>query len=115
MTNRNNSIKISRGDSLILTHTVKDTNGSAVDITGSTPYFTVKTDNTLPDSGSTIQKIGALTDAAGGECTFTLIPTDTAITVDIEYYYDIEIYFSSTDVRTSESGTFKVIQDVTKT
>lgn len=114
MTSRNNSIKISRGDSMILTHTVKDINGSYVDLAGSTPYFTVKSDQTKPDTSAVIQKVGALTNAGSGECTFTLYPQDTAIDI-ASYYYDIEIKFTGSDVRTSESGVFVVIQDVTKT
>jgi len=113
MTNRNNSIIISRGDSLALTHTIKDSNGSAVDISSTTPYFTVKTNDTYPDGSAIIQKTGDLTDPTNGECTFILDPTDTAIAID-SYYFDIQITFSGSDIRTSESGTFQVLQDVTK-
>lgn len=113
MTKRNNSIVLSRGDSAILTHTVSDINGSAVDLSASTVYFTVKTDNTLDDPDATIQKTADLTDPVNGSCVFSLSPSDTDITIR-EYYYDIEVAFSDTDKRTSDSGTFEILQDVTK-
>ena len=113
MTNRNNSIKISRGDSMTLTHVVTYANGSYVDLTDSTPYFTVKTDMTLPDGSAIIQKTADLTDPVNGECVFVILPEDTAIDID-SYFYDIQVTFSGSDVRTSESGTFQVLQDVTK-
>ena len=98
-----------------MTHDVTLSTGSVVDISGSTPYFTVSTtkDRTT-DVDVTLQKEGVLTDATNGECTFTLTPSETAISSGV-YYFDIEIHFSTTDVRTSMDGTFSIINDVTKT
>ena len=115
MTTRNEQIVLTRGDSLVITHTVKDCNGEIVSIEGSIPYFTVSTTkDRTSDENVEIQKEGIITDATGGKCTFTLLPIDTDLPSGT-YYFDIEIKFSTTDVRTSMDGTFTIINDVTKT
>ena len=115
MTTRNEQITLTRGDSLVITHDVTFATGSVVDISGSTTYFTVSTtkDRTT-DTNVALQKTGSLTDPVNGECTFSLTPSDSDLSEGV-YYFDIQISFSASDVRTSMDGTFTIIEDVTKT
>ena len=88
--------------------------GSVVDITGQTVYFTVKKKKggSTSDSDALIAKTATLTDASNGVATVTITNSDTNIQPG-EYYYDIRRVIASVLVG-YDSAKFTVLQTVTQ-
>jgi len=72
-----NAIVMYRGDDRTVQLTVKKTDGTAFDLTGSTVTMYVKRRITDKDSEAVITKTGTLTDATNGVVEFYLTPSDT--------------------------------------
>ena len=106
-------LSIYRGDTKVYTFTVTS-GGSAYNISGFTPTFTVKTSISDADDDAVISKSGTVTDGAGGEFTISLTNTDTDID-PADYVWDVQITNGSTIVATLDKGTFTVKYDVTRT
>lgn len=94
-----------------------DNLGAPVDITGATVYFTVRTESTIWDADDTtaiIQKDVTLhSDAINWKTTIPLTSTDTDQT-PWDYLWEIQIKFSSGDIRTTNTDTIRIVQDLTK-
>lgn len=87
-------IKRIKGDTYPLDFTIKYANGNAVDLTGTTVFFTVKRTLQDLDSKALINKtITSHTSPTTGQTSITLIASD----VDYvgEFYYDIKVKFST--------------------
>jgi len=106
-----------RGDDQTIPVFFKDANGTAIDITGATVYFTVKRVNNLndvDDSNALIAKIvTSHTDAVGGETVIDIAGTDLAV-VGL-HRYDLQIKYVDGTRNSIASGYFDILQDVTKT
>lgn len=89
--------------------------GVAIDITGYTIYFTVKSSaNISAGDGSAIIKkiITSHTDPTNGITHIVLTPTDTNQTAG-EYFYDVQMKAPDGEVTSCVMGQFEIIQDVT--
>ena len=108
-------IEVIRGDDVTLTVTFQDENGTAINLTGSTLYFTVKGDLTATDdTGALISKdVVSHTTPLSGISSVALSNTDTNITAG-DYYYDFQLKNSSNKITSTSKGVFSVINDVTK-
>ena len=114
MANLNN---IYRGDDVSYTVTFKDANSVAIDITGSTVFFTVKnfSDTVANDTAALISKtITTHTTPLSGITTISLTAAETAAIVVGSYKYDIQYKSATNVVRTVTSGTIQFLDDVTK-
>jgi len=116
-----------RGDTRNYVLTVKDKDGSPIDVTGYTCLLTV---NTLkaPDLRSS-PVTGSVVFQASGAPTTSPIPSplDGKLTIDMgsfgggspppqpgSYFYDIQITDANGRISTVLAGKFKVVQDITK-
>jgi hypothetical protein len=107
-------ITIFRGDDLDITVQINDADGNGIDLTGSTLFFTVKSDLTDSDDNAAISKdITSHTDAVNGTTEINLSPTDTNISPG-GYHYDLQLVDSSGTVITYGKGGFIVQADVTR-
>lgn len=101
-----------RGDSGRLDVTVKDTNGTAYNLTGATLFLTVKNALTDADSAAVIRKeVTSHDNAAGGLSHFDLATTDNATAGT--RYYDVQLKDSTNKIYTLFGGLWKVLSDVT--
>lgn len=103
-----NNLTIDRGTAYSISGTYLDADGSAVDITGATIRFTVKTsewDDSTDDSTASITASGSIVSAADGTYSIALTPTDTEIDAG-KYFYDIKIDMDSdgTDIKRLAKG-----------
>jgi hypothetical protein len=100
-------ITLVRGATEYLTEVIQDMDGQPLDLTGSTVYFTVKTDEwdeDSPDAGALIKKnISDFNNPKSGEVEIKLLPTDTYVTPG-EYYYDVRVKDTAGDVALADDG-----------
>jgi len=109
-------LEIIRGDTTDITVTITDENGSAVDITGATVYFTIKSKISDDDSNSLIQKeITNHTDPINGKTTISLSATETAEFPPDNYVWDLQIKFPDGTVTSAKYDKLVVLPDVTRT
>jgi hypothetical protein len=108
-----NEISIYRGDTQTITVTVKE-NGTIKDLTSYTMRMTVKNDPQSLDAEALISKTATIAAPATGIGVFTLSGTDTTLNAG-NYYYDVQINKSTTDIKTLFVSTFTILQDVTRT
>lgn len=87
------ALRIIKGDPVTITHTCTDSTGAAVNITGHTLYFTLRTSKNATgatDTDATVQKAAVVTNGASGICTVTLATTDTDdLDIGTTYYWDL--------------------------
>lgn len=104
-----------RGDDWTIKLSVQQ-NGSVVDITGYTYYFTLKSDIDAADPGDlqvTASSTGA--DAAAGIVYINVADTQTNSLEPRTYNYDVQQIDDSGNVQTLLIGKVKVVKDVTRT
>lgn len=107
------TISIIKGDTSNITVTFTDENSTAIDLTGSTVFFTVKKALSDSDDNALIKKdITSHTDAVNGITEIILTPTDTSINSG-SYKADLQIKNATGDIMSTEVGTVTVTQDVT--
>jgi len=109
-------ITIIKRDSYSFPLTFKDADCVAIDITGYTIFFTVKTLANIDSADTTaiIQKsITTHTSPTTGQSLLTLTATDTDQTAGT-YYYDIQVKTATGNIISCEKGEFVISQDVTK-
>ena len=109
------NLTIYRGDSKTYNLTFTE-NGAALDITGYTIFFTVKTisDVATDDSEAVISKtVTSHTNPTGGITQVVLSSTDTNIDVD-EYDYDFQFKTDADAITTFQKGRFNVLKDITR-
>lgn len=103
-----------RGDTYTSKVTVKTAAGVAIDITGETYWFTMKSDPTVTDANADVQVsvVAAGADATNG-IVYLAVPAATSEVLEIgPYSYDIQRVNAGV-VTTLMSGKVKVIQDIT--
>jgi hypothetical protein len=101
-----------RGDSGRLDVTVKESDGTAYDLTGATLFLTVKNALTDADSAAVIRKeVTSHDDAEAGESHFDLLTTDNATAGT--RFYDVQLKTSDAKIYTLFGGLWKVLADVT--
>ena len=106
-------ICITRGDSPVIPVEVKDSNGSAIDISGGVFTLTVDSLAEPSDALTNIFTIsGVITNAAGGLVSFTPSTVDSD-EIPAEYYYDVQMVLAGS-TRTILKGVFEILQDITK-
>lgn len=107
-------ICISRGDTVPWTFTIKDSAGTAVDITGFSFLLTVDpSSEPANDTNNLFQLTGTITNAAGGVVQFMMSAVQADQTPG-EYFYDLQQTDGGGAIRTLAKGTFEFKQDVTK-
>lgn len=108
---------IKRGDTYSWTIIFNDADGVALNITGATVFFTVRSDHTMnddDDNNALISKtIISHTTPASGITTLALTANDTDIT-PWSYVREIQIKFSNGQINSTSTWEFVVEQDVTK-
>jgi len=91
----------------------RDEDEQAVDITGSTVFFTVKPTISTTDASATLKKdVTSHTNPSGGETEITLTSTDTSSLLG-NYIYSIKIKLSTGLIYTLAEGTITFMQEVT--
>lgn len=101
-----------RGDSGRLDVTVKESDGTAYDLTGATLFLTVKNALTDADSAAVIRKeVTSHDDAEAGESHFDLLTTDNATAGT--RYYDVQLKTADSKIYTLFGALWKVLSDVT--
>jgi hypothetical protein len=106
-------IEIIRGDDISFATTFTDENGDAVNLTGSTVFFTVKEDYDKTDAEAVISKsVISHTSPASGITSIVLTNSDTTITPG-DYYWDIQIKDSNSKISSIKAGKFIVSADIT--
>jgi len=110
-------IEIVHGDHEELDFEFFDEAGIAVDITGSTIFFTVKEELTDDDEDAIFQKIVTThSDPEEGESTVVLTNADTSLPeMGRSYYFDMQIVDSNTLRHTPVVGSIVFTNEVTLT
>jgi len=108
-----NDLTVYKGDDKTYTLTFVDADSAAIDITGYTVFFTVKTNKTDTDANAQISKtVTSHSNPTGGITTITLTNSDTDLTPK-RYHYDIQLKDTSSLITTVVVGTFILLQDIT--
>jgi len=110
-----NKISCPRGDTRIITLTVKDANGDALDLTSiSTVYLSIKA--AKEDSAYIVKKKeGAVEgDPILGIVAFEILPADLEEVAVGEWWYDIELTFNDGTKYTPIIDRFEVLADITR-
>lgn len=106
-------LSVYRGDDKYWNLNFTDSSGSAIDLTGSTIFFTVKKNRSDSDTNALIKKdVTSHLDAVNGKSRISLTNSDTAIDVGT-YFFDIQLVDNASNVTTVVAGTFVVTQDIT--
>ena len=108
---------IYRGDDHDFNFDFKDGDGVAIDITGWTIFFTIKSavDDLTADTSAVLTKEQTShTNPTGGLTTLSLADTDTNDLDDEEYWYDFQYKNSSGKIKTIMHGIMTVVREVTR-
>lgn len=108
-----------RGDSAVFNLAAKQSDGSALNLTTGTLYFTVKSNSRQADVDALCQKSSGsgitVTDAAGGLFTVTLSPSDTVDAYAPSYMlWDVQYVTSGGNVYTLAGGALLIKADITR-
>lgn len=111
-------LSIIRGDDKTVTVTFTDSNGSVINITGYTVFFTVKRKENLNDSDDTNALISKTvishSSPTQGQTQIVFDSEDTSSIDPGIYYYDLQVKKPSGDIESSSSDEFEIIADVTR-
>ena len=106
-------ITIIRGDDRTLNITITE-DGSVLDITGYTLFFTVKSCLTDIDTAALISKdVTTHTNPTLGVTQVVLTNTDTDLTPDT-YFYDMQLKTDTGSIISTGVGEFNIVYDVTR-
>lgn len=109
-----------RHDSKNFTVTVKDSADVVVSLLGASEITfaaSKKTDTGFSGTAALTKKLSVgdaeveITDAVNGVCVVKLVPADTD-SMKGEYYYEVELIDSSSDVGTVLTGTLTILKDL---
>jgi len=109
-------LELKRGDDRTIQLTYKDSDGNAIDITGYTVFFTVKSaiDNDTTDANAIISKtITSHSDPTNGITNIALTASDTNVTPGI-YTADIQIKTGGGSISSSDRFSVSITGDVTR-
>jgi hypothetical protein len=108
------TLTIIKGDDKTWAITVKDSSAVAIDITGWTIFFSVKSSRSDLDATAILTKaITSHTTPAIGLSSLVLDDTDTVNLLAGDYWYDLQFKSSTGLIMSSEAGIFSIDQDVT--
>jgi len=108
-----NTLTIIKGDTASITVNLTQSDGTALNLTGSTVYFTVKSNIDDEDDDALISKdITSHVDDEGGQTLISLSPDETTIDAG-NYVWDIQVKDAQNNIISTEPGIFTVIKDVT--
>lgn len=113
------NLSIPRGDSREFRLEVTDENDNALNITGSTIYFTVKENLSDADPGA-FQLSSAnpaqiqIDDGGNGKARIFVTNANTQDLEIKRYVYDVQVQPATGGVKTVVSGTFSVTEDITR-
>lgn len=106
------TLRMYRRDDKSFPITITDNTGAAIDITGDTIFFTVKSSETDTDANALIKvDVTSHSDPTAGKTTIPITKTLSNITAG-EYPFDIQ-RLHGTSISTLVKGTFHLIQDIT--
>lgn len=106
-------ITIIRGDDVTIPVTFKDSTGAAINLTGSTVYFTVKKNPDDLDAAAVISKdIVTHTNPTTGSTTISLTHAETSIAAG-RYFWDLQIKDNAGKVTSTVSDALEIRQDIT--
>ena len=107
------NLKVFRATDKTWVLNVTDSDGTAIDITGATIFFTVKINKTDTEAEAIISKdITSHTTPATGISALTLTDTDTTVPVR-DYYFDFKMKDADGLLNIFGVGTFSILQGVT--
>lgn len=109
-------LNLIRGDTKTITLIYQDNSGTAIDITGYTVFFTIKTDpdDDSIDSNAIIMKnIISHTNPTNGTTLISLSNTDTDIDPGL-YVADIQIKDINSNITSSNKFSVSVSRDITR-
>lgn len=108
-----NTIEIVRRDDAVIALTFTDENGDAINLSGSTVFFTVKESLEDTDDEAIIEKeVSVHSDPTAGETEITLDTTDTNVEPGT-YFYDLQLKNSGNKIVSTIYDKLRIIQDVT--
>jgi hypothetical protein len=99
-----------RGDTFIRTLSFKDNLGAAIDLTGATIKFTIKSN--IDDASPLLQATASIPTPLTGLATVTFTAAQMTIPV-ATYYYDLQFTDSANTVTTVLKGSFVVTYEIT--
>lgn len=108
-----NNIEVFRGDDWSMKLTFADENGTALNITGWTIFFTLKKKKTDTDADAVLQKNVTPESPTTGVCTVVLTNTETLNLLGL-YYYDFQYKDDDGVVQTITSGGLTFVTDITR-
>jgi hypothetical protein len=106
------NLTITRGDTEIVVITIKDSTGTAIDITGRTYRAQIR--STKDSASISVSFSCAITNPAAGVVTCTLSAVNSATLSAGKYYWDFEETTSSGVVTTIIAGGVTVLADVSR-
>ena len=107
-------LSVYRGDDKTFSFTFKYSDGTAVDITGWTIFFTAKENESDSDDDAKIAKeVTSHTSPTGGLSQLSITDSDTDITPK-KYYYDFQVKKDDGIIKTIVKGEFRVLTDITR-
>ena len=108
------NLTVFRGDTLTKSLSFKDENSAAIDITGWTIWFTIKSSQDDADSAKVAQdEVTVHTSSTAGLSTISLTATETDA-LEGNYYYDIQIKKVDGTVKTVLDGRITFSKDITR-
>lgn len=110
-------LTIIRGDDTTIELTYQDADGNAIDLTGATVYFTVKSafDDDDTDADAIISKdITSHADPTNGRSDIVLTDEDTDVALSEHYIADVQIKNAAGAITTSSIFSVEVTGDVTR-
>lgn len=119
MANDVNMSPIIRGDTKTFNLSLKNKNGSVIDVSGMDLFFTLKKKIADTDAQAAIQKQITLPDddaSRAGECKITITSTDTDALDTGVYFYDFQLVEPGNPpkVTTLAQGKVAILADVTR-
>jgi hypothetical protein len=105
-----------RGDTLSRLITITNSNGTALNLTGYTAFFTIKniSDNSADDSSAILAKNWTThSDPVNGQTLLTATPAQMTID-EGTYKYDVQIKSPAGDITTVIAGNISILEDITK-
>lgn len=110
-----NNITVTQGDIQAIVFQITDANDAAIDITGYTFFFTVKTkpDDDVTDASAIVKKNwDSHTTPVSGITTLNLTAAEMSIPLGV-YYYDVQMQSGANDPVTILSAKFTTIYQIT--
>lgn len=109
---KENVFEINRGDTHALKVVFKKDDGTAYDLTGCTLFFTAKKDlNETDNEAQIFKRITSIENPEQGIAYVSLTEDDTDVAGD--YYFDIQLRFTTGKLMSSPRGRLIIYQDVT--